>query len=187
MFPNKLQKGNTLADLLREYNQMVDYLRQTHLVAGPGVSISRLPSGTVLNASRQPVSPVSAPASNNPHPFDAELVNKGTDENPSYYVRIYNSALPDSPYAGVVIVYEWDIPIPVTELAVNTQNGFFVALDVTYTPGSDPPYSITLSVVPYGSGGHVGYTTYRNYIAEGKLPDVASRVDGDIIVSGRWV
>lgn len=185
MFPTKLQKGESYVVLLERYNQLVDYLRETRLVAGPGVSISRLPSGTVVNAPRQPAAAVPTPPEG--HPFDAQLVNKGTVENPDYYVRIYNSALPDSPYAGVVGIYEWDIPIPVTELKVPSGDGAFVVVDVTYVKDDDPPYAVDLKIFPYGSGGEVGYTTARTYIAEVKIPNVTSRMDSDIYISGRWV
>lgn len=184
--PDKLKHGDNLGNLFEKFNTVIDYLREIRLVAGNGIRLNHLPAGTTIESTATATGGgISSGAAG--HPFDAEIVNKGTDENPSYYVRIYNSALPDSPYAGVVYVYEYEITVPVTELAVNTQNGFFVALDVTYTQGQNPPYSVTLSVFPYGSGGEVGYTTYREYIAEGKLPNVASRVDGDISVYGRWV
>lgn len=187
MIPNKLNHGENIANLFEKFNEVIDYLRQIRLVAGSGIRLNKLATGTTIESTAQSSGGGMSAPSVAAHPFDAEIVNKGTDENPSYYVRIYNSALPDSPYAGVVYVYEYDITVPVTELAVNTQNGFFVALDVTYTQGQNPPYSVTLSVFPYGSGGEVGYTTYREYIAEGKFPNVASRVDGDISVYGRWV
>ncbi|MBO4631752.1 MAG: hypothetical protein J5858_07500 [Lentisphaeria bacterium] len=187
MIPNKLNHGDNLTNLFEKFNEVIDYLRQIRLVAGNGIRLNRLPAGTTIESTATATAGGMSAPSVAAHPFDAEIVNKGTDENPSYYVRIYNSALPDSPYAGVVYVYEYEITVPVTEFAITTNNGFFVALDVDFTQGTNPPYSVTLSVVPYGSGGEVGYTTYREYIAEGKLPNVASRVDGDISVYGRWV
>ena len=186
MIPPKLTHGDNLGNLFEKFNTVIDYLREIRLVAGNGIRINRMAAGTTIESTATAAGgSQSAPPAG--HPFDAMIINKGTDSSPSYYVRIFNSALPDSPYAGTVYVYEYQIDVPVTELSISTNNGFFVALDVTLAQGSDPPYSVTLSVIPYGSGGEVGYTTYREYIAEGKLPNVASRVDGDIWVYGRWV
>lgn len=184
MLPNKLTHGEKLDDLFRKYNEMIDYLRETRLVPGPGMRINRLPSGTTIESTAKPGGLPSAPPKG--HPFDAQLINKGSEGNPQYYVRIYNSSLPDSPYAGIVGVYEWDMSVPVTELKVTTQDGFFVVLDITYEEGGNPPFSIQFSFLPYGSYTEVGYLTQRVYIAQGKIPNVASMISDNIAVDNRW-
>lgn len=185
MLPSKLNHGDSLARLFDRWNQLVDYLHEIRLVAGNGIRINRLPAGTTIESTATATAAAAAPPKKDGHPFDAEMINKGTEENPRYYVRIYNSALPDSPYAGVLTVYEWDMSVPVTEIEVTTQNGFFIVLDITYEEGK-PPFSIQFSLSPHGSGSEVGYLTAREYIAEGKIPNVESRISGDIYVYGRW-
>lgn len=186
MLPNKLTHGEKLADLFRKYNEMVDYLHETRLVAGPGMRINRLPAGMTIESTATATrgTPAAPPQG---HPFDAELINKGTEGNPNYYVRIFNSALPDSPYAGIVYFGDWDIYVNAAELAVNTQNGFFVALTVTYTETGSPPFQSEFSLVPYGSSLTPSETQFITYVAEGKLPDVASRQKTDISIERRWV
>lgn len=189
MIPMKLNHGDNLANLFQKYNEVIDYLRQTRLVAGPGMRINKLASGITIESTATAAggSPAAPPQG---HPFDAELINKGTGDSPNYYVRIYNSELPDSPYAGIVAVGDWEIEVPAAELAVNTQNGFFVVLSVVYDNTQNPPFPVSLAVVPYGGGGGgvlPDEYTFRSVIAEGKTPDVASRMTGDITVSGRYI
>lgn len=185
MLPGKLQRGDSTSRMFDLWNCLIDYLQENRIVTGSGVSITKTPCGQVINAERQPAAVPAAPPPG--HPFDVQLVTRGSAQSPSYSVCIYNSALPDSPYAGAVYVYEYQINVPVTELPVSSDTGFFVALDLNYVKNGNPPYSVALSIIPFGSGGQVEYTTYRIYIAEGKIPNAASRISDDIWVSGRWV
>ena len=121
------------------------------------------------------------------HPFDAELINKGTEDSPSYYVRIYNSALPDSPYAGILYVGDSAFDISVAEIAINTQNGFFIDLSVSYTGSESNPFTTSFNLRQYGTPIPSSDTTYIVSVAEGKIPDVSSRMTSDITVTGRWV
>ena len=186
MLPNKLQHGEKLADLFRKYNEMIDYLREIRLVAGNGIRINRLPAGTTIESTATASGGTpSAPAAG--HPFDAAIINKGTEESPQYYVRIYNSSLPDSSYAGIVYVGDWDIYVNAAELAVNTQNGFLIELTVTYTGSGSPPFSSAFTLRPVGYQPEQSETQFSTYVAQGKLPDVASRQTTDISVERRWV
>ena len=185
MIPPKLTHGDNLANLFEKFNTVIDYLREIRLVAGTGIRINRLPAGTTIESTATATGgSTSAPPQG--HPFDVMLINKGTEEDPDYYVKIYNSALPDSPYAGVIIIYDWDVYVPVTEVKVTTQDNFFVVLDITYTGSGDPPFSTPFLLYPFGSGGDVGYLTQREYIAQGKIPNVASSMSGNIEVNNRW-
>ena len=188
MFPPKLTHGEKLADLFQKYNEMVDYLRETRLVAGNGIRINRLPAGTTIESTATASGGTpAAPAEVEGHPFDAKIINKGTEENPQYYVRIYNSALPDSPYAGIVYVGDFTLQIPAVEIAINTQNGFFIDLAVSYTGSGSNPFTTSFNLRQYGSDIPSSDTTYIAVIAEGKLPDIASRITEDITVTGRWI
>ena len=121
------------------------------------------------------------------HPFDAQIINKGTEENPQYYARIYNSALPDSSYAGILYVADSAFDISVAEIAINTQNGFFIDLSVSYTGSESNPFTIAFNLRQYGTPIPSSDTTYIVSVAEGKLPDISSRMTSDITVTGRWV
>ena len=186
MFPPKLTHGDNLANLLEKYNRMIDYLRETRLVAGPGMRINRLPAGTTIESTATAVgSAASAPDEGNPHPFDMEIINKGTAESPSYYVRIFNSAYPDSAYAGVVSIGHSSINVPVTEIQVSIDGYFFVDIVVNYTNNA---YGITFQVRPLEQSPQDGYTTtYRKTIGQGKLPSVNSWQSTAVEVLGRWV
>ena len=189
MIPPKLRHNDNLGNLFEKFNAVIDYLREIRLIAGNGIRLNRLPAGTTIESTATAEGGFSSGAGG--HPFDAKIINKGTEENPQYFVRIYNSALPDSPYAGIVDVYEWVMAVPVTELEITTQGGFFVVLDVTYDSSDRPdqsvsPYIINLSLIPYETTSNVGYTTYREYIADGNFSNVASHMTGDIYVYGRW-
>ena len=185
MLPNKLQHGDSLARLFDLWNQLIDYLREIRLVAGNGIRINRLPAGTTIESTATAAgSAASAPDEGNPHPFDMEIINKGTEENPDYYVRIYNSAYPDSAYAGVVSIGNSSINAPVTEIQVSTDGYFFVDIVVNYTNNA---YGITFQVRPFGQSPQDGYTTYRKTIGQGKLPSVNSWQSTAVEVLGRWV
>jgi len=185
MIPNKLQHGDSTARLFDLWNQLIDYLLETRLVAGSGISINKHPAGTTIESTATATGGgQSAPAA---HPFDAEIINKGTEENPQYYVRIYNSALPDSPYAGNVIVNDWSISVPVTELKITSEGNYWIRMTVDYTQGSNPPYTVTLALIPYGSYPPIGYTTWQHQIGSGNAESVTSNVTGNIEVTGRWV
>ena len=183
--PPKLTHGDNLANLFEKFNTVIDYLRETRLVPGPGIRINHIAAGISIESTATATggSPATPPQG---HPFDVQLINKGTEENPDYYVRIYDSSMPDSPYAGIIIIYDWSVYVPVTEVKVTTQDRFYVVLDITYTGSGDPPFSIPFSLLPYGSGSDVGYLTQREYIAQGKIPNVASRMSGNIVVNNRW-
>lgn len=186
MIPPKLTHGDNLANLFEKFNTVIDYLREIRLVAGNGIRINRLPAGTTIESTATATggTPAAPPQG---HPFDAALINKGTEESPDYYVKIYNSALPDSPYAGIVYVGDWDIYVGAAEIQVTTQNGFFVDLTVTYTGSGSPPFTSGFSLRQYGFQPTQSETQFSTYVAQGKLPAVASRQQTDISIERRWV
>ena len=189
MLPNKLQHGDTLDSLLQKYNEMVDYLRETRLVAGPGMRINRHPAGTTIESTATATGAAPAAPSDNTHPFDMELINRGSDENPDYYVRIFNSALPDSPYAGVAHVGSYTINVPVVEIPVTTDDFFYVSFVVSYNGAIRPaPFDIYFEAFPTRYYPPDSSTTYRKIIASGKLPnEIRSNQTAMIEVIGRWV
>ena len=122
------------------------------------------------------------------HPFDVELVTGGTEESPTYSVRVFNSALPDSPYAGIVYIGTATYSVPVDELTIEAGEGDYFAVDlvVTYDAENSPVYTLEFEVrtdSDYEDPDNV----FRQTIAEGVLPEIASVVSGNITVLGRWV
>lgn len=186
MIPPKLQHGDNLANLFQKYNEMIEYLRETRLIAGPGMRINHLATGITIESTATATggTPAAPPKG---HSFDAEIINKGTEANPQYYARIYNSALPDSPYAGILYVGDFAFDISVAEIAINTQNGFFIDLSVRYTGSGSNPFTTSFNLRQYGTPIPSSDTTYIAVVAEGKLPDIASRITEDITVTGRWI
>ena len=187
MLPNKLQHGEKLDDLFRKYNEMVDYLRETRLVPGPGMRINRLPSGiTIESTATASGGTPSAPPPG--HPFDAEIINKGTEANPQYYARIYNSALPDSPNAGIVYAGLETINVAAAEISVSTQGRFYIDLIVSYDYESSPQYSVRFELRNSGAPSPVSNgSSWMQVVAEGQLTEIASRLTGDLEITGRWI
>ena len=137
---------------------------------------------------QQLLPPMMSDAEDQPgHPFDAEIINKGTEESPLYYVKIFNSGFPDSPYAGIVYVGDWAVSIESAEVPVTTADGFFVDLNVTYTGTGTIPFTSGFSLREYGTQPEGSETEFATTIAEGKLPNVASRQMTDISIERRWV
>ena len=183
--PPKLTHGDNLANLFEKYNELIDYLRENRLAAGPGVRINHIAAGISIESTATATggSPA-APAANN-HPFDVRIINNGTEASPSYYARIYNSALPDSPYAGVVEIASRNISVPVAEVQITTDNYFYVDIVITYNPNTTQ-FSISFQVRSYSVTPQDGATTYRKTIAMGKVPDIDAWQTTDIEVTGRW-
>ena len=50
MLPNKLQHGDSIARLFDLWNQLIDYLQATRLVAGHGIRINKHPAGTTIES-----------------------------------------------------------------------------------------------------------------------------------------
>ena len=186
MLPGKLQRGDSTSRMFDLWNCLIDYLQENRIVTGSGVSITKTPCGQVINAERQPAAVPAAPPPG--HPFDVQLINKGTEASPNYYVRIYNSALPDSPYAGIVYVGDWDFTVPPAELPINTDGQFVVDLLIQYVKNNNPPFSSSFVIRSFNSSIHDNYDTYRKTIAGGKLPDIASyQTEGNFEILGRWI
>ena len=181
MLPNKLQHGENLADLFRKYNEMVDYLHGTRLVAGNGIRINRLPAGTTIESTATATGGTpSAPAAKKGHPFDVEWIESGS-EDPA---RIFNSALPDSPYAGTVYIGSYIYAVPVSTVTVGSDRKY-IDIVVTYNAENNPVYTVQLQT----RSGTVTdpLTTFRQCIAEVKYPDIDSRTTDDIHITDRWV
>ena len=122
------------------------------------------------------------------HPFDVEIINKGTEANPQYYVRIFNSALPDSPNAGIVYAGLETINVAAAEISVSTQGRFYIDLIVSYDYESSPQYSARFEIRNAGTTSPVSNgSSWMQVIAEGQLPNIASRVTGDLEITGRWL
>lgn len=189
MIPPKLQHGDNLQNLFQKFNTVIDYLREIRLVAGNGIRINRLPAGTTIEstatATGAAVSSGGGGESAPGHPFDVKLLKNGTEENPQYAVRVYNSALPDSPYAGIVYIGTATYSVPVDEPTIEAEPGdvIFVDLVVTY---SSQTYTITFEIrtdADYTDADNV----FRETIAQGALPEIVSVVSSNIRITGRWL
>lgn len=142
----------------------------------------------VVNRRRNLSAGNTAPAGS-PHPFDVELVNSGTDENPAYSVRVYDSTAPDSDYAGIVYLGRSTFSVPAAAvLPPDTPVYFYIYLLIQYDPEADPADRYSFSFVTSGDAAiQDGNQTARIAIAYGKLPDIKSRQSDDIHITDRWV
>lgn len=50
MIPPRIQRGDPIGKLVDYWNILIDHLNEIRLVSGKGISISKMPSGTVINA-----------------------------------------------------------------------------------------------------------------------------------------
>ncbi|MBR4666629.1 MAG: hypothetical protein IKO93_22370 [Lentisphaeria bacterium] len=191
MLPNKLQHGDSFARLFDLWNQLIDYLRETRLVAGHGIRINKHSAGITIESTATATGGTQSAPAGNPHPFDVELVKGGTEESPSYSVKVFDSALPDSPYAGTVYIGRATFSVPVDELGIQAGGAFFVDLVITYDAETDPVYTLGFEVRtdPYTADDNNVYrqTIAEGAFAEGALPAIASLQSGNITVTGRWV
>ena len=120
--------------------------------------------------------------------FDVELITGGTEESPTYSVRVFNSALPESAYAGIVYIGTATYSVPVDELEIEASTGdeFWVDLVITYDANTSPVYTLEFEVVTDPDTEDPD-NVFRQTIAAGILPEIASDVSGNITVLGRWV
>lgn len=98
MFPNKLQHGDTLASLLQKYNEMVDYLREIRLVAGSGIRINRLATGTTIESTATATRGGVSQPSGYSGMFTLQLQSDEVEE----YVSVIDGMEPDGNYCGTV-------------------------------------------------------------------------------------
>lgn len=141
----------------------------------------------VVNRRRNLTASNTSPSSS-PHPFDVEIIRSGTEESPSYSVRVFNSALPDSAYAGIVYIGTSTFSVPVDELETELAEGdeFFVDLVITYDAETDPVYTLEFEIRT-DADAEDDNNVYRQTIAGGTFPEIASMQSGNITVAGRWV
>ena len=114
MFPPKLTHGDNLANLFQKFNTVIDYLREIRLVAGNGIRINRLPAGTTIESTATATggSPQAPAEYVDLGPFDMKAVNTGTEENPVWKIRVYNSKdETDSGIAGLLIIGQRQLPV----------------------------------------------------------------------------
>lgn len=188
LLPNKLQHGDTLASLFEKFNAVIDYLREIRLVAGTGIRLNQLANGTTIESTATSSGGGASALSDTSHPFDVELIKGGTQESPEYSVRVFNSSLPESPYAGIVYIGDWENSVPVSVLAVNTDKYFNVDLVITYVQGNSPPFSCSFVISTSGTV-QDNYNTYRKTIGGGTIAGGISAFKpvGNFDVSGRWI
>ena len=83
MFPPKLTHGDNLANLFEKYNRMIDYLRETRLVAGSGIRINKHPAGTTIESTATGTGGgVSIPAGDKGGPFAVEIAESENSSGP---------------------------------------------------------------------------------------------------------
>ena len=134
MIPPKLTHGDTLANLFEKFNTVIDYLREIRLVAGNGIRINHLASGTTIEstATSSATGVSQAQTASVSGPFDVEAVYTETEENPVWKILVYNSKdETDSGIAGLLII--GSDQYPVNKISLDTPDGWsYLYLDVIY-------------------------------------------------------
>ena len=136
MFPMKLKRDETYSVLLERYNQLVDYLNEIRLVAGPGISISRMPAGITLSADVRPVASGTAfqpDSSGGPFAVTIEDNSEAGADEPDRIIRLHNSKS-ETGTAGMITIGSYREMIEDREWEL--QEGT-VYLDITYDPETE--------------------------------------------------
>jgi hypothetical protein len=189
MLPNKLTHGEKLADLFRKYNEMVDYLHGTRLVAGNGIRINHLPAGMTIESTATATGGTpSAPAAEKGHPFDLQIINDGTEESPVWKVKVFDS-LGSNNTAGIVYIGTTRLYPPAQNLSVpagpnpsyidlviHYENNQYVMDFVIYTSGNNPYENNDQYCLK-----RIGTVSWQN-----NEPTAVSRIIQDIEIFGRW-
>ena len=139
MLPSKIQRGESFSRLFDLWNQLIDYLHETRLVAGSGISISKQSAGTVIHAARQPSvsGSTAAGGTDNYGPFDVENINKGTVGRPDWRVIVHNSFDEyNTGIAGYVTIGSRLIQIEdkIFDNSSMFVHGNYIYMDVIYDP-----------------------------------------------------
>ena len=143
MIPPRLRRGEPIGKLVDHWNMLIDHLNEIRIVAGNGISVSKMPSGTVINARRG-----SGNSSNGTvtallaGPFAVSSVNDGTVESPSWQVVLHNSANPQGDVAGLLTIGSYREEIH--KQFFDPQKGVLF-LDVIYDDESEE-YSCTFAL-----------------------------------------
>jgi len=176
-------------------NLLHDHLQSMRLVAGPGVRIQRLASGTVISAERSSgVSPaaVQTGEAGSGGAFAVEVYNSGTDESPEMKVKLFNSES-ESGTAGQVTAGSFSQNISDQEWPLSGTSAQYVYMSMTYTPATSQ-YTIVFNLassVPSAA-------SVREYIlpvaelsysqsAGWKVSQLRPEKFGNITITGRWV
>ena len=197
MIPPKLTHGDNLANLFEKFNTVIDYLREIRLVAGNGIRINRLPAGTTIESTATAGGGgASSPGEYIPRgTFDVEVINAGTEENPTWKLRVYNSAdTTGSGVAGLLIVGRRQFEVEEEELEPpeGESSYRYLYLDVVYDP-EELQYTYELKIT---EDDELPQDEEREYtevicmiysVGYGKPLIGSMRALGNIIVTGRWV
>ena len=192
MFPLKLKHGDSFSTLFDRFNQLIDYLREIRLVAGPGIRINRLPAGIKLstNVLSGAASTAFQPDTGNGGPFAVtiEEVSEDNADEPNRIIRLYDSSS-DSGTAGMVTIGSYREMIE--DQKWDAQAGI-VYLDITYDPETEE-YDIIFDLedeLPE-TGDEQRYILRIAEITHDEETDTWEahqiRDYGDIEVLGRWV
>ena len=195
MLPGKLTDGNFI-NLIKKWRDMwndilLDHLQSMRLVAGPGVRIQRLASGTVISVERGSggSSPSAVARDSEGGPFAVEVYNANEDgDEPEWKIKLFNSGS-ESGNAGMVTIGSFREEFEDQEWGA--QEGV-VYLDVTYDPDTEE-YDIIFDLeekLP-DTGDERRYIlriAEISYDAETETWTAHQIRDyGDIEVIGRWV
>lgn len=196
MLPGKLEDGNFI-NLIKKWrdmwnNTLLDHLQSMRLVAGSGIRIQKLASGTVISADRSSGGAApSAVAQDSDGGAFAVTIEDDSDENaeePNWIIKLHNSNS-ESGIAGMVTVGSYRETIDDQEW--DAQEGV-VYLDITYDDESEE-YTIIFDLedeVPdtEDEKRYILRIAEITYDSETESY-TASQINpyGDIEVLGRWV
>lgn len=112
LLPPKLTHGDNLANLFEKFNAIIDYLRESRLVAGNGIRINRMTAGTTIESTATTTGGVSALASDYSGDFALSLDENGKIQcgegyinRNGLYVYFSGTSTGIDPAVGYICVY----------------------------------------------------------------------------------
>ena len=190
MIPPRLRRGDPIGKLVDHWNMLIDHLNEIRIVAGGGISVSKMPAGTVISArGKSGGSTGSSAASFLAGPFAVSMLNTGSADSPSWQVVLYNSAAPESKIAGMLTIGSYREEIQ--KQFFDPQEGVLF-LDATYDENSEKytcSFALEENIPDTGDEKRyiyrIGEISYDDNTKNYKTSQI--HPFGDIDVLGRWV
>lgn len=190
MIPPRLRRGDPIGKLVDYWNMLIDHLNEIRLVPGNGISVSRMPAGTIIKAlGTGNTNAGTSVIQNSSGPFAVVVKNIGDEANSQMAAVLCNSANEKSETAGLLTVGSYRELIPVQNFSLISGTLF---LDILYDDEKEKyicKFSLQKSLPETADEKRYIYRISEIQYNEETKSYTAHQIHpcGDIEVVGRWV